>query len=224
MTLRSILTNINPLNIIYPPLCRACSNYIPANKVFCATCEANIKPIVSATIAVTQSYALTIHAIADYQPPLRTLVLKKVFRDRLASRQIAQMMLEKTVIKNLPFDVIIPIPLHWTRYAYRGFNQSYEMAKVLSKNLGIPVLQVLCRTRRTQFQSHFTKDARQENVKQVFGIKRKYRATYQELLHGKRILFVDDLCTTGATLRNAARPLIDAKPQSLSAVVACRVV
>ena len=65
---------------------------------------------------------------------------------------------------------------------------------------------------------------RQENVKGVFDIRYRYRFNFKEILKDKSILFVDDLCTTGATLKNVARLIVDAQPKELTAAVACRVV
>jgi competence protein ComFC len=214
----------NPIHVLYPPLCRSCNCSIPQNSVFCDACAKQIKPIVSSFVAVTKKYAIKVFSASDYKDPLRSLILRKSFSDIVASKDLATIMFEHTQIKNMEFDYIIPVPLHWTRYAKRGYNQAEVMAKFLSKKLHIPVLNILKRKKRTPFQFMLTLEKRKENVKNVFVVKNKYLNNYKELLKDKRILFVDDLCTTGATLKNTARVLVDASPQSLFAVVACRVV
>ena len=178
----------------------------------------------TAFVSVTQKYAIKVFAVSAYKDPLRSLILRKSFSDIVASKHLSILMFERTNIKNMEFDYIIPVPLHWTRYAKRGYNQAEVMAKFLGKKLNIPVLNILKRKKRTSFQSRLTLVERKENVKNVFAVKKKYKDNYKELLNDKRILFIDDLCTTGATLKNTARVLIDSKPQSLSAIVACRVV
>ena len=154
---------------------------------------------------------------------MRALVLRKSFSDRLASKQLAALMFQKTPIRNLSVDYIIPIPLHWTRYARRGFNQSREMAFELSERLNAPVLNLIKRKKRTQFQSKLTRDLRQENLKDVFVIRKIYQKKFKDLTEGKKVLFVDDLCTTGATLKSVARLISKGEPKTMQAVVACRV-
>jgi len=214
---------LNPLDLIYPNFCRACQKLLAQNSVYCSSCSDKIKPVATSFVAVTNKYAIKVFAASVYKDPLRSLILRKAFSDRLASRQLAQIMHEKTNIKNMAFDYIVPIPLHWTRYARRGFNQSYEMASVLSKKLDVPVLDILKRTKRTVFQSTLSHNLRQENVKGVFQVRKKYLDVLRVTLKDKNILLVDDLCTTGATLKNGARQLTDGLPKSISAIVACRV-
>ena len=79
---------------------------------------------------------------------------------------------------------------------------------------------LLKKTKRTFFQARISRYQRWENVKETVVIRRKYK----DVVKGKRILLVDDLCTTGATLKNASKPLLGGQPKSISAVVACRVI
>lgn len=208
------------LNFFYPTTCRYCNKLIQQDSIFCMSCQQKIVPVVSIFIPVTNSKSIKLFAVSDYQEPLRSLILKKTFSDILASKQLAKLILQYCPIKNLEIDYIVPVPLHWTRYAKRGYNQSYEMAKILSKSLNIPLLNILKRNKKTLFQSSLSFDKRQENLKNAFIIKSKYK----DLIKDKNILFVDDLCTTGATLKNCARALLEYKPKSFNAVVACRVV
>jgi len=210
--------------LLYPSFCRFCNILIPQDFIFCNSCNGKIKPIVSSFLQITPQKSLKVFAACDYKDPLRSLILKKKFAEILASKQLAQIILQKTVIKNLDIDCLIPIPLHWSRYARRGYNQSYVMAKTLSKELNKPVLNVLRRAKRTVFQSTLSVEQRKENVKDVFDIGFRYKFNNLDFLKNKNILLVDDLCTTGATLKNAARVLINFKPKSMNAVVACRVV
>ncbi|MGK3945895.1 hypothetical protein ABK046_47060, partial [Streptomyces caeruleatus] len=82
-------------------------------------------------------------AISDYEYPLRSLVQAKQYGNRCASRQLGQLLWEHTPLTQIQFDIIVPIPLHWTRYAWRGFNQSEEMARVVSEYSGKPVVKLL---------------------------------------------------------------------------------
>lgn len=101
------------------------------------------------------------------------------------------------------FDVIVPVPLHPTRKRKRGYNQSEEFAKGLSKSLQIPVSDVLVRTTITETQTRKTKLKRWQNVNEVFQLKSA------DTLTGQRVLLVDDVITTGATIEACAQALVN---------------
>lgn len=209
---------LNFLSFFYPSICRSCNCFIATDSVFCNECDKQIEIVPSIEVSVSDT-TLRVIAVSSYTEPLKKLVLKKMSGDLLASKQLANLIYEKTSIKDLKFDYIVPIPLHWTRYAKRGFNQSHEMAKVLGKKLKIPILPVLKRIRKTKFQSSLTHSERQENLKGAFVVKNCYRN--KRLLENKRILIVDDLYTTGATARNAIKPLVSEGATFFVAAVAC---
>jgi ComF family protein len=100
------------------------------------------------------------------------------------------------------FDAIVPVPLHWRRYQYRGFNQAIELARPISHELGLPMItRVLRRTRYTLPQVGLGPDERRQNIKGAFTVRQPER------IKGKRLLLVDDVYTTGATLDECARTL-----------------
>jgi len=197
---------------------------ISKNAIFCHECEKTIQPIVPTFVKITDTQTLTVYAISDYKDPLRSLILRKLSKDLVAILQLGQLMYEKTILKHKTFDLMIPVPLHWTRLAHRGFNQAYEIASVLSKKSNIPICDCIKRIKRTTFQSRLPIEKRAKNVTGVFTLKRRYEKKIKAMITGKHILLVDDLCTTGATLKNVARCLTPYKPASISAVVACRAI
>jgi len=210
--------------ILFPSHCAFCKTIIPPSWVFCSSCIADIKPITSLILPITKKYPLKIIATGAYKDPLKTLLLRKFSEDILASRQVAQCMLETIPPDHMQADYIVPIPLHWNRYAQRGFNQSLEMARVISKKTGIKIFKLLKRNRRTQFQSQLSKKEKKENVRNAFSLRWFYKQDAPLTLQNKKILLIDDLCTTGETLKNAARVIVPYKPQSISAIVACRTI
>jgi len=158
-------------------------------------------------------------AIMEYRDPLKHLILTKSRSDIVTAYDIGHLMFEYTNIRHLNFDYIVPIPLHWTRYAWRGFNQAEEMSKILAHKSGKPLVHLIKRKRSTPFQSSLASFKRADNVKDVFAINAHDPALYQ----GKHLLLVDDLMTTGSTLKEAGKTLLKLKPRSITAVVACRV-
>jgi competence protein ComFC len=102
--------------------------------------------------------------------------------------------------------VIVPVPLHRTREVDRGFNQSREIARVLSQRLDRPMIQALRRVRMTGQQARLSLGQRFENQRAAFAPSRRSQRD-PTLLTGKSILLVDDVLTTGATTDACARIL-----------------
>lgn len=208
--------------LIAPPYCMQCKKFLSQRDVFCTECITSIKRIVSHELKVTDSLSVKVFAIGPYTDPLKQLILAKSWSNSVASRQLGQLMWHMTYIKNVPFDVIVPIPLHWMRYAWRGYNQADLMAYQLAKYSAKPVMQMLARVRYAPFQSAVTPDKRVENVKGVFELRLAEECRSE--LKGKHLLLVDDLLTSGATIRAAAKELNKLKPASITVIVAARAV
>jgi ComF family protein len=112
------------------------------------------------------------------------------------------------------FDLIVPVPIHPSRRRRRGYNQSEEFGKGLSEILNIPCTdEALARRSKTETQTKKSKLGRWENVNEVFAVLKP------EQFHNKRILLVDDVMTTGATLEACGRLIVDAGCAELS--IAC---
>ena len=212
------------LQFFYPAHCRNCQIMLPKGIVFCGDCAASIKPVVSIFLPLTKAHSLKVFSVSAYQDPLKGLLLKKFSGDIVASKQLGKLMVDMSSLHELSVDVIVPIPLHWTRYARRGFNQACEIGCVIGKEIDRPVMPALRRCKRTVFQSRLSSELRQENVKDAFALSRLHQMFRKNSLEGKDILLVDDLCTTGATLRSAAKVLLACKPKSITALVACRTI
>ncbi len=207
---------------IYPPFCALCRTFLNERSVLCEPCRASVKPIVSVETPVTRSVSMRVHAIGDYRDPLRAMILAKGWSNRVVATQLGQLLWDLTCVKHLPCDYLVPIPLHWRRYASRGYNQAEVMAQEIARLHGsAPVVDMLKRVKHTAPQSQFTADGRQENLHGVFALR---PGTDASTLRGKHVVFVDDLMTTGATLQAAAKVVRRFKPASMRAVVACRVV
>jgi ComF family protein len=112
------------------------------------------------------------------------------------------------------FDLIIPVPLHHSRRRIRGYNQSEEFGKGLSQMLEVPCDDTyMTRSARTETQTRKTKLSRWENVNRMFQV------VDARFVTEKRVLLVDDVVTTGATLEACGQALLDAGCGELS--IAC---
>jgi ComF family protein len=114
-------------------------------------------------------------------------------------------------------EVIIPVPLHWTRRFTRRFNQSELLARALSRDSRPPCApELLRRTRRTPAQVTLEPAAREQNVKGAFA------ASHPERVKGRTVLLVDDVMTTCATARECARVLRNAGARATYVAVFAR--
>lgn len=118
-------------------------------------------------------------------------------------------------------EVIVPVPLHYTRLVMRGFNQSAWLAQAIGQVSGRRVcVDGLRRTRRTPSQAGLSTRARRRNVTGAFDV----RPSRRKLVEGKRVLLVDDVLTTGATLNACVRALKRAGARQIDVLVLARVV
>lgn len=99
-------------------------------------------------------------------------------------------------------DMVAPVPMHWRKQASRGYNQADMIAEGISLSAGIPVFGGLVATRGHKTQTAMTLDQRQANLSGSF------RVVDTEMLRGKGLVIVDDVCTTGATLRTVAETVV----------------
>lgn len=215
----SRLYNLSVDQVIAPPFCAYCKQFLSKRTVFCMSCHDMISPIVSVQLQITKSHSMTVLAIADYQEPLKTLLLAKSWSDITACSQLGQLIWKMTYFKHMPCDYLIPVPLHWMRHAKRGYNQAEEIAKALGKEREVLVAPILKRIKNTPFQSAIAAELRASNVKQAFALK---SSTNTALYENKHLVLVDDLMTTGSTLIACAKQLLVLKPASLTAVVVSR--
>ena len=118
-------------------------------------------------------------------------------------------------------DLIVPVPLHYTRLVMRGFNQSAWLGQAVGRASKVAVsVDALKRTRRTPSQAGLSNRARRRNVTGAFEV----RASRRRLVEGKRVLLVDDVLTTGATLSACTRALKRAGARQIDVLVLARVV
>ena len=103
------------------------------------------------------------------------------------------------------FDLIVPIPLHHLKKAERGYNQSFYIAKGVRKILNIKVSdRIVKRIKYTESQTTMNISEREENIYGAFKVKLK------NSISGKNILLIDDVITTGATISECGKILLEA--------------
>jgi ComF family protein len=205
--------------LIAPSYCVSCQQFVSTREMLCVQCLDAIIPLVTKKIAITTKYSATIYSVSSYDEPLRSLVLAKQRGERLASVYLGKLVWQRTDIKFVDFDIIVPVPLHWSRYAWRWFNQADVMSQQISKLSGKPVVNLIKRIKKTQYQAGLRSDKRIENLKDAFVLRKDFL-----LYENKKILLIDDVMTTGATLNRCFAVLTKLRPALLVGGTACRVV
>jgi ComF family protein len=157
-------------------------------------------------------------AIGEYDGTLRDIIHALKYDGRRSiARPLAALMRSRGSQLLDEADCVVPVPLHWRREYSRGFNQARELAR----NLGPPVVENLVRCRNTRPQVELAAGHRHSNVERAFALRgRRWGANR---LTGMKVLLVDDVSTTGATLQSCARVLKACGVSEVYALTAARV-
>ena len=152
-------------------------------------------------------------AVGTYEGTLRLLLHAfKYERRRSIARRLAALMRRHGEDVLHGADALVPVPLHRSRLRTRGFNQAEDLAQ----HLDLPVARVLRRVRATTSQTDLPASRRHANVRGAFALTRRAE------VEGRRLVLIDDVSTTGATLEACARVLRAAGAAEVRALVAAR--
>jgi len=230
------------IDVVLPPTCPGCGEQVADVQTLCAGCWSQLTFLGAAccdACAHPFDYEVTEHTLCGacvrnapsfdraraavlYDERSRDLVLGFKHADRTeAALLYAKWMFSAGRELVADADVIVPVPLHWTRLFARRYNQAALLALGVGR-LGdtLVVADGMVRKRKTPSQGHLGRIARARNVKGAFGVSPRHR----HKLKGKRVLLVDDVYTTGATLRTAAKVLKRAGCVGVDVLVLARVV
>lgn len=186
-------------------LCKACYLELPKNTPRCYQCASDFHELhlngLCADCRVNPPAFDETLAPFLHRRAIRHLIIQlKFHRHHPSARLLGNLMadyLQKTA--ELP-DCIIPVPLHKNRYRERGFNQSIEIARILSKRLNVPLdLHSCTRHRDTAHQVGLNAEQRNENIKNAFSV--------SPTLQAKHVALIDDVMTTGSTVHELAAAL-----------------
>lgn len=233
---------LSVLDQLYPPACAACACPIAADIGLCAACFRDLVPITTPLCPVLGTpfdadlgdNAISAEALADpppferaraavrYGPVAQTLVSRLKYGDRT---EIAALCARLMVGAGRPFwearPLLVPVPLHKSRLRFRRYNQSLLLARALARVLELEVDPYLVeRHRKTRSQVGLSGDGRQRNVSGAFST----HADALVRIRGRRIVLIDDVYTTGATVKAASKALLRSGAEAVDILTFARVV
>jgi ComF family protein len=204
-------------NAVMPLRCVFCGTRtrVP-ERYICEGCYGDLPKIPSPPPAASSPLEVEIAPVA-YEFPVDGAIKALKFRRRLFYAPAFAELL-RAAAGGLPGDIdaVLPVPLHWRRRWFRGFNQAAEIARPVAKDLGVPLIENVSRKRATPFQSGLSARERASNLRSAFGV--RGALAYQH------VLIVDDVITTGTTIRQIARVLKKAGVKKVSALAVSRAV
>ena len=188
-------------------ICVECEAELPwiMNACYCCGQELdNFENICGCCLRKKPAFDRTI-APFHYQTPIDNFITTLKFGNKLIYAKIlGELMISKLTCHyqelHLWPEIIIPVPLHHKRLCERGFNQSLEITRPISKKLKIPIDFKSCyRTENTKAQTQISCKERQKNLINAFAVKRDF--------HAKHIAIIDDVMTTGSTMGELSKIL-----------------
>ncbi len=197
--------------------CSGCLEDLPWNRIACRRCAKPLATAETLCAACQRQPSPFVTAIAPLRYDFPADVALKAVKFRARSYYLpvfAGLLCEAS--KALPSDVdaVLPMPMHWRRWALRGFNQAVELARPVAKHLDVPLISSVNRIRHTAFQSGLDAGARRRNLAGAFQL--------SKVITAEHVLIVDDVMTTGHSCRSLALTLRRAGVRQVSVLVAAR--
>ena len=246
LNLKSLALSLTDL--VMPRVCLCCGRgLLPCERHLCSVCMADL-PLTHFEGARVNPMADKLNSLVNAESYLQASALfyytgeyKKITqalkygRNFGAGHFIAGMLGRRLASSSFwaGADVVCPVPLHWTRRLKRGYNQAEVIAQDIARELGAEYVPgLLRRIRRTGTQTRLASDARAQNVAAAFEARPVWprattnsrslweRGDFSDGAAKIRILLVDDVCTTGATLAACCRALMDEFGNSVEIAVA----
>lgn len=228
-------------HLVYPPVCAGCGVLVSVHGGVCATCWGSLRHIekpLCDVMGTPFSHAIddalvSAEAIADpppfrraraavlYDDVARSIVHRMKYKDRTDLATIMVRWMVRAGEDLIDDSVcLVSVPLHRRRFLGRRYNQSAELARILARQIALPYLpDALERRKATRPQVGLGAKARLDNMRGAFAVPHSAKPT----IFGRRVLLIDDVFTTGATVRAASHALLKAGAGSVSVLTFARV-
>lgn len=193
-------------NLIFPSrnLCLICREEDLSGKHLCLYCRENLE-LVDEYFHIDSSYIEDAYYSLFYNRFIREVIKDYKYNGKnYLYKSLAEIMMDTIRMWQLNVDSVIYIPMHRRKEAIRGYNQARLLAMYIGKSMDIPLIDHnLIKHKNTKDQSHSDKFERTSNLKNAFKIKNPVE------IRDKKILLVDDIITTGSTMAEASKVLME---------------
>jgi competence protein ComFC len=232
------------LAVLYPQRCQICGSAVESRHdgVSCAKCWSETHLFTSADALCWKCGALSLARVSDdnreaircgrcddemftcaracgfYESALRASILE-LKRQPHVARRVRELVHDLQQCEPLnTTDLIVPVPLHPDRESERGFNQAVVLARELARVSGLPIDEhsVVRRVHTERHRAGMDAKARRQSVANAFEVR------HSDLISGRRVLLIDDVFTTGATVSTCAAALIEAGADSVFVLTIAR--
>lgn len=225
------------VDFLLPPQCALCHKVTEKPYTLCVSCWGCLEFITSPKCSVCNVPLQNVdhdmpcidcikhppifskaHAPIVYNDSLKKLILRFKNYDGLHLGPMFNNWLQRCNVENI--DIIIPVPLHWWRFFMRQYNQATEIGKAVSKHTKIPInSSILKRHKSTETQGHKNKFLRYQNLSNAFVV-----VDPSHILKNTRVLLIDDVLTSGATVNACAKVLLKAGAINVDVLTIARAV
>lgn len=204
------------LHIFFPNRCPVCGMVIGAQERFCAECEGKLTAYDgNSSIAGSERFI----AAYEYNKAVSPAVM--LLKDGIGGNAayalgcaLADKLTECGISADI--DLIVPVPLHKSDRRRRGFDQTELIAREVSEIIGVPVCMAAEKTHTTKAQKTLSRAEREKNLSGAFTVPKT------ELIFGRRVLVIDDVCTTGSTLAEVTAVLLKAGAAKVYCAACCK--
>lgn len=204
------------IEYIFPTCCGVCGKIY--KKWICPKCYYNLKNELKYEKHKEDKFYL--YYISSYENSIRKLLLKYKFKEcaYLANTFVEILSKNKKIVQEIEkYDYIIPVPMHNINKSIRGYNQTEILAKKIKRRFGIMYkTDILLKIRQNKRQSELNEKQRIENVKNI------YKLQNESILENKKILLLDDIYTTGSTIKACIKELEKSNPKKIDALVVAK--
>ena len=210
----------NFANLLYPLHCYGCGKPLDPLDEFriCASCRNAIKhnamPPFELEAAPVKAYSACL-----YEGTLKELIHLFKYKGKTALAKICARLMINYIKENPEIvyaDLITVVPLHKKRLREREFNQSLLLANLISKAFNLPAVNTLEKIRKTKYQNELLKGERLKNLKNAFRVSPKAQICM------RKVLLIDDVMTTGATLAECANTLLEGGAENVTCFTLAR--
>ena len=180
----------------------------------CWECRSRIEEIHQQS-KFKNTYIDKCHSSLFYNNFIRDFIHKFKFEDKsYLYKPFSEYMIQTIRKYDLEdFDIVVPVPIHWRKESIRGYNQAYLLAKPIAMAINTPIIKnSLVKSTWTKEQNTLSAYERKKNLLGSFKVKKR------EKIQGKRILLVDDIITTGSTIKICSEVLVEAGAKEVTAL------